>query len=97
MLDDDLDMALAAKAVTLEAVIDSGFLATLDDGQICDLFELLCAEALYRYAMVPPGRCGLCLRETTVGRLCPRHRALLTKALETLGSGEAPEDRGPGV
>lgn len=83
MHDDDLS---SVKEVSLKAVIDAAVLASLDDEQICDLFELLCAEVLYRFATAPPGRCGLCLRSTAGSRLCSRHRGLLAKALDQVCS-----------
>ncbi len=86
MHDDDAPLL---KQVSLEAVIDAGVLACLDDEQICDLFELLSAEVLSRFALAPPDLCGLCLRPAASGRLCARHHGLLSRALDLVSSGGA--------
>lgn len=91
-LDDD---PFHEKEVTLEAVIDARVLASLDDEQVSDLFELLCAEVLYRVATTPPGRCGLCLSPTAGSRLCPRHRSLLFKVVLVCSSDERTADPTP--
>jgi hypothetical protein len=87
MHDDDV----FSKRVSLEAVIDAGLLASLEDEQICDLFELLAAEVAYRYAMAPPDRCGLCLRPADSERLCARHLGLLKQALDLFSPGSHSE------
>jgi hypothetical protein len=87
MRDDD---PLPAKEISLEVVVDSGVLSCLDDERLCDLFELLCAEVLFRFVMTPPDRCGLCMRSALSKRLCARHHALLTQALDLFSSGDIP-------
>lgn len=74
-----------SKEVTLEVLIDVSVLSGLPDEKFCDLVELLCAEAIFRFASAPEGRCGLCLGPAVPrAHLCRRHLELLTRALEVV-------------
>jgi hypothetical protein len=88
----DDDDPFPSKEVSLEAtVIDAGVLSCLDEERLCDLFELLCAEVLFRFVATPQDRCGLCMRSALSRRLCARHHALLAQALDLVASRDAPE------